>query len=162
MHVQICLIFDAIICSSAKLILCFLDRILYVLFFKCCRLNCAFTPQAARASKWPEVFHFQCERARFGRWERRGELKSGVRTSSHRCPTFCYGFQVEQYVSWKRCATGFEIRFLLFGGCVKNVSPINSKVYINHAVLKRSLHNGSKWSHLMCPLRLCIHNNWRY
>ncbi len=22
--------------------------------------NCAFTPQAARASKWPEVIHFQC------------------------------------------------------------------------------------------------------
>ncbi len=38
--------------------------------------NCAFTPQAARASKWPEVIHFQCEpaassgesgAARFGR-----------------------------------------------------------------------------------------------
>ncbi len=47
--------------------------------------NCAFTPQAARASKWPEVIHFQCEpaassgesgAASFGRWERRGELKS--------------------------------------------------------------------------------------
>ncbi len=25
--------------------------------------NCAFTPQAARASKWPEVIHFQCEPA---------------------------------------------------------------------------------------------------
>ncbi len=33
--------------------------------------------------------------------------------------TFCYGFRVEQHVSWKRCATGFEIRFLLFGGCQK-------------------------------------------
>ncbi len=38
--------------------------------------DCAFTPQAARASKWPEVIHFQCEpasssgesvAARFGR-----------------------------------------------------------------------------------------------
>ncbi len=32
--------------------------------------NCAFTPQVARASKWPEVIHFQCEpvrAARFGR-----------------------------------------------------------------------------------------------
>ncbi len=38
--------------------------------------NCAFTPQAARVSKWPEVIHFQCEpaassgesgAARFGR-----------------------------------------------------------------------------------------------
>ncbi len=28
-----------------------------------------------------------------------------------------------------RYATGFEIRFLLFGGCVKNVSPISSNVY---------------------------------
>ncbi len=27
------------------------------------RTNCAFTPQAARASKWPEVIHFQCEPA---------------------------------------------------------------------------------------------------
>ncbi len=25
-------------------------------------------------------------------------------------------------------ATGFEIRFLMFGGCVKNVSPISSNV----------------------------------
>ncbi len=24
---------------------------------------CVFTPQAARASKWPEVLHFQCEPA---------------------------------------------------------------------------------------------------
>ncbi len=39
----------------------------------------------------------------------------------------------------QRCATGFKIRFLLFGGCVKNVSPINSNVYINHAVLKTQL-----------------------
>ncbi len=47
--------------------------------------NCAFTPQAARASKWPEVIHFQWEpaassgesgAASFGWWERRGELKS--------------------------------------------------------------------------------------
>ncbi len=47
--------------------------------------NCAFTPQAARVSKWPEVIHFQCElaassgesgAASFGRWESRGELKS--------------------------------------------------------------------------------------
>ncbi len=34
---------------------------------------------------------------------------------------------------------GFEIRFLLFGGCVKNVSPISSNMYINHTVLKRQL-----------------------
>ncbi len=52
---------------------------------------------------------------------------------------FCYGFRVELYISWKRCATGFVIRFLLFGGCVKNVSPISSNMYINHAVLKRPL-----------------------
>ncbi len=26
----------------------------------------------------------------------------------------------------QRCAKGFEILFLLFGGCVKNVSPISS------------------------------------
>ncbi len=63
----------------------------------------------------------------------------GASSSSHRCSTFCYGFRVERHVSWKRCATGFEIRFLLFGGCVKDVSPISSNVYINHAVLKRQL-----------------------
>ncbi len=28
-------------------------------------------------------------------------------------PMFCYGFQVEQHVSWKRCGKGFEISFLL-------------------------------------------------
>ncbi len=44
----------------------------------------------------------------------------GPHSSSHRCPTFCYGFRVERHVSWKRCATGFEIRFLLFGGCQPN------------------------------------------
>ncbi len=28
---------------------------------------------------------------------------------------------------------GFELRFLLFGGCVKNVSPISSNMSINRA-----------------------------
>ncbi len=46
-------------------------------------------------------------------------------------------FRVERHVSWKRCVTGFEICFLLFVGCVRNVSPISSNMYINHAVLKR-------------------------
>ncbi len=68
----------------------------------------------------------------------------GAHSSSHRCTTFCYGFQVERHVSWKRCATGFEIRFLLFGWCVKNISPISSNMYINHAVLKRQLAQWSK------------------
>ncbi len=49
-------------------------------------IPCALTPDAARVSKWPEVIDFQWEpaassgesgAARFGRWERRGELKSG-------------------------------------------------------------------------------------
>ncbi len=63
-------------------------------------------------------------------------------------------------VSWKRCATGFEIRFLLFSGCVKNVSPISNNVYINHKVLKRPL---AQWVQVkslnMCPLQLGIRNN---
>ncbi len=67
----------------------------------------------------------------------------------------------------QRCATGFKIYFLLFGGCVKNVSPISSNVYINHAVLKRPLAQWTsevisyvsaaarytqqlKWSHFIC------------
>ncbi len=66
-------------------------------------------------------------------------LSSGVRSSSNWCATFCYGFRVERHVSWKRCTTGCEIRFLLFGGCVTNISPISSNMYINHAVLKRQL-----------------------
>ncbi len=41
-------------------------------------------------------------------------------------------------VSWKRCATGFEIVFSCLVG-VSNVSPINSNMYINHAVLKIQL-----------------------
>ncbi len=53
--------------------------------------------------------------------------------------TFCYGFRVERHASWKRCAARFDIRFLLFGGCVKKVSPISSNMYRNHAVLKRRL-----------------------
>uniref|UniRef100_A0A8C1IG92 Cysteine sulfinic acid decarboxylase n=1 Tax=Cyprinus carpio TaxID=7962 RepID=A0A8C1IG92_CYPCA len=67
---------------------------------------------------------------------------TGARSSSHRCATFCYVFRVERHVSWKRCATvcnGFEMRFLLFGGCVRNVGPISGSMYINHAVLKRHL-----------------------
>ncbi len=77
--------------------------------------------------------------------------------------TFCYGFRVERHVSWKRSATGFEIRFLLFGGCVKNVSSISSNMYVNHSVLKRQL---TQWvqvkSFNTCPLQLRIRNNWRY
>ncbi len=79
------------------------------------------------------------------------------------CPKFCYGYRVERHVSWKRCAMGFEIRFLLFGRCVKNGSPISSNVCRNHAVLKRLL---AQWvqvkSFNMCPLQLGIGNNWRY
>lgn len=37
----------------------------------------------------------------------------------------------------KRCATGFEVRFLSFGGCVRKCYPISSDVYINLAVYKR-------------------------
>ncbi len=41
----------------------------------------------------------------------------------------------------RRMQPSFEKRprFLLFGGCVKNISPISSNMYINHAVLKRQL-----------------------
>ncbi len=48
--------------------------------------HCTFTPDAARASKWLEVIHFQWEpaassgesgAARFGQCEHRGDLKSG-------------------------------------------------------------------------------------
>ncbi len=48
---------------------------------------CAFTPQAARASKWPELIHFQCEpaassgesvAARTVRASRRVEIKSAL------------------------------------------------------------------------------------
>ncbi len=55
-------------------------------------------------------------------------LKSGARSGSHRCTTFCYGFRVEQHASWKQCAMGFEIRFLLFGGCVKNAPNQQQRV----------------------------------
>jgi len=33
----------------------------------------------------------------------------------------------------------FFFTFSLYGGCVKNVSPISSNMYINHAVFKRQL-----------------------
>ncbi len=65
---------------------CFVIRVRYKHDSFISECNCAFTPQAARASKWPEIIHFQCEpaarssesgAARFGRWRRRGELKSG-------------------------------------------------------------------------------------
>ncbi len=51
--------------------------------------------------------------------------------------TLCHGFRVEHMFPEKVC-NGIQIRFLLFGG-VKNVSPISSNMYINHAVLKRQL-----------------------
>ncbi len=48
----------------------------------------------------------------------------------------------------------------LFGGCVKNVSPISSNVCRNHAVLKRPL---AQWvqvkSFNMCLLQFGIRNN---
>ncbi len=70
---------------------------------------------------------------RIGCWH-----ETAARSSSHRCPTFCYGFWVKQHVSWKRCVMGFEIRILLFSWWVcQNASPISSYMYINHAVLKR-------------------------
>ncbi len=72
-------------------------------------------------------------------WSNFGLRSLNQCSSSHRCLVFCYGFRVERQVSWKRCATGFEMRFLLFGECVKNVSPISSNMYINHTVLKRPL-----------------------
>ncbi len=50
---------------------------------------------------------------------------------THTHTTFCYDFWVERHVSWKRCATGFETRFFLFGGCVKNSNPISSNMYKN-------------------------------
>ncbi len=85
------------------------------------------------------------------------EGRAGPRSSSHRCTTFCYGFRVEWHVYWKRCATvcnGVWDTFSL-DWWVKNVSPISSNMCINHAVLKRQLLNGSKWSRLqLCPLQL--------
>ncbi len=85
----------------------------------------------------------------------------GPHSSSHRCPTFCYGFRVERHVSWKRCATGFEIHFLLFGGCVRNVSPISSNMCINHAVLKRQL---AQWIQVksFITVSAAARNNLRY
>ncbi len=58
---------------------------------------------------------------------------------------------------------GFEIRFLLLGGSVKNVSPISSNMY-NHAVLKRQL---AQWvaqvkPFNMYPLQLGTRNDWRH
>ncbi len=85
-------------------------------------------------------------------------------SSSQRCPTFCYGFWLERHVSWKWCATEsnrsreqpvsrVEIRFLLFGGCVKNVSPISSNMNINRAVLKRPL---TQWVHPSEVVYKCV------
>ncbi len=67
----------------------------------------------------------------------------GAHSSSDRCLTFCYGFRVERHVSWKRCATGFEGRFLLFGVSVKNVSPISSNMYIKPRGIKETAHTMS-------------------
>ncbi len=55
------------------------------------------------------------------------------------------------------------MRFLLFGGCVKNVTPISRDMYINYAVLKGPL---AQWvqvkSFTMCPLQLDIISNLIY
>ncbi len=61
----------------------------------------------------------------------------------------------------QRCAMGFEIRFLLFGGCVRNVSPISSNMNINHAVLKRQL---AQWIQVksFTTVSAAARNNWRY
>ncbi len=39
-------------------------------------------------------------------------------SSSDQCPMFCYGFWVERRVSWKQCATWFQIRFLVWWVCL--------------------------------------------
>ncbi len=68
-----------------------------------------------------------------------GLALSGACSASHRCAAFCYGFRVERHVSWKRCATGFEIVFSCLVGVSEMSEPISSDVYVNHAVLKRQL-----------------------
>ncbi len=67
------------------------------------------------------------------------------------------------WTTWNGVQWGFEIRFLLLGGSVKNVSPISSNMY-NHAVLKRQL---AQWvaqvkSFNMYPLQLGTRNDWRH
>ncbi len=46
----------------------------------------------------------------------------GARSSSDRCPMFCYGFRLNDMFtgnSVQRGSPGFEIRFLLFVGVLK-------------------------------------------
>ncbi len=77
--------FMYVICTAAVFLKCSQQHVVVVLAVASLCTYCAFTPQAARASKWLEVIHFQCEpaassgesgAARFGRWGHRGELKS--------------------------------------------------------------------------------------
>ncbi len=84
---------------------------------------------------------------------------TGAPSGSHRCPTFSYSFWVKPHVSWKRCATGFEIRFLLFGGCVKNVSPISINVYKPHSItfIHSFIH---AFSQRFYPKRLTVHSGY--
>ncbi len=59
----------------------------------------------------------------------------------------------------QRWATGFEIRFLLFGGCVRNVSPISSNIYIKPRGIKETARTmGPSEVHLqMCPLASSVY-----
>lgn len=44
------------------------------------------------------------------------------------CTSLLQGFRVERPVSWKQCATGFEVCFLLFCGVCQRCYPISSRL----------------------------------
>ncbi len=105
----------------------------------------------------------------------------GASSSSHRCPTICYGFRGERHVSWKRFATVcnrvWDIFSLVWWLCQKCQPNQQQRVY-KPCGIKETARTMDKWSHFicvrcsslyatievksfhMCPLQLAIHNNW--
>ena len=58
--------------------------------------------------------------------------KPAARSIRKWCAPFGYGSMVKQHVSskgMKRCAMGYEVRFLSFGGCVSSEVHINLTPY---------------------------------
>ncbi len=87
-------------------------------------------------------------------------VRPEARSSSHRCPMFCYGLQVERHISWKRRVTVWnrvwDTFYLVWWVCQKCQPNQNW----DHS------HNGSKWSHLICvccsSVYATIEDIWRH
>ncbi len=85
-------------------------------------------------------------------------VRPEARSSSHRCPMFCYGLRVERHFSWKRRVTVWNRvwdTFSLVWWVCQKCQPKKIRIETTRTM-------GTVKSFNMCLLQLCIRNNWRY